>query len=146
MKHLLVAVALLVPSLAVADPEITDLTVKAISKIDGKIYELDKLPEDDGGSYAYGGDMQLVVGVGLQGESTAKSASALTVELKTPGFSSEATGKVKAVKSKQKRSITSYQDKRWEFFLFDRPCDKATFTAKLGKSSKQVNLELFCAE
>src|SRR5678816_1329782 len=137
MKHLLVAVALLAPSLAVADPEITDLTVKAISKIDGKIYELDKLPEDDNASYAYGGDMQLVVGVGVQGES--KTAGALTIELKTPGFSSEATGKVKAVKSKQKRSVWSSQDKRWEFFLFDRPCDKATFTAKLGKSSKQVN-------
>src|SRR5690242_653600 len=137
MRYALVAgvlLALSFASVAAADPEITDLTVKAISKIDGKIYDLDKMPEDDGGSYAYGGDMQLVVGVGLQGESTAKSSGALTVELKTPGFSSEATGKVKAVKTKQKRSIWSYQDKRWEFFLFDRPCDKATFTAKLGKS------------
>lgn len=149
MRHALVVAALLVPSLAsvaVADPQITDLTVRAISKIDGTIYDLDKLPENDGGSYEYGGDMLLVVGVGLQGESTAKSTGALTLELKTPGFSSEATGKVKAVKTKQKRNIWSYQDKRWEFFLFERPCDKATFTAKLGKASKQVTLELFCAE
>src|SRR5262245_49439223 len=119
---LMVAALVVVPSVAAADPEITDLTVRAISKIDGKIYDLDKMPSDDGGTYEYGGDMLLVVGVALQGESTAKSAGALTVELKTPGFTSEATGKVKAVKSKQNRRIWSVQDKRWEFFVFERPC------------------------
>lgn len=142
----LVVAGLLCSTVAAADPQIADLTVKAMSKIDGKIYDLDKLPEDDGGSYVYGGDMLLVVGVALEGESTAKSASALSVEAKTPGFTSEATGKVKGTKVKQSRKVTSYQDRRWEFFLFERECDKTTFTAKLGKASKQVSLELFCAE
>ena len=150
MRHALapaLALALLAtPLVAAADPPaITDVTVRAISHVDGKIYDLDKLPQDDNASYEYGGDMDLVVGVALSGEST--KPAALTLEIKTPGFDSEATGKVKASKAKlSKKNVTSSAEKRWEFFLVDRPCDKATFTAKYGKSTKTTSVDLFCAE
>jgi hypothetical protein len=141
---IITALVVLAPALARAEPAIQDLTVKALSHVDGKIYDLDKLPQDDSAAYEYGGDMDLLVGVAVSGEST--KPTELSVELKTPGFSSEATGKVKGIKTRLKRKIVSSADKRWFFFVLERPCDKATFSARLGASTKKLSLDMFCAE
>jgi len=139
-----IAAALLVPTVARAEVKIEEISVRALSQVDGKTYALDALPTDDGGEYPYGGDMEILVGVLTSG--TSAKPVTLTLDMRSPGFDSEATGKVGPTKATQKRKLYGSEGKRWVFFVFDHVCDTVTITAKAGKAVKKRVEPLGCAE
>jgi hypothetical protein len=126
-----------VPAVATADVAIEDVTVRAASQIDGAVYALDALPKADGGTYEFGGDMDLVVAVLVS--ATAAKTMPVEVVLSAPARKTQAGTKIKAIKAKQKRTLfLAAGSKRWLLYVFDYPCAPATVTVKAGKAQKRI--------
>jgi hypothetical protein len=145
MTRWMIAAALIAaaPAVATADVVIEDVTVRAASQIDGAVYALDQLPKADGGTYQFGGDMDIVVGV--QVSSTTARSTPVEVVLTAPARKTQAGTRIKAIKAKQQRTqFLTAGSKRWLLFVFEYPCATATVSVKVGKAIKRIVKELVC--
>ena len=145
MTRWMIAAALIAaaPAVATADVVIEDVTVRAASQIDGSVYPLDQLPKADGGTYEFGGDMDLVIAV--QVSSTAAKTTPVEVSVRAPARRSKAGARVAAINAKQKRTLfLAAGSKRWLVYVFEYPCATATVTVKAGKAQKKLTKELVC--
>lgn len=131
---------------AAADVTVKDVKIQLISQVDHKVFDPGRVPDDHG--YPYGMDLEVMVSVRLSANSNGDDAAIkLAINAVTPGYESEATGKVAPVKQAATRKIyPSTEGDRWYHFVFDSVCDTLTVTAKAGSSKKTVKAELNCAE
>ncbi len=85
----------------------------------------------------------------MKGPSETAPEQLLTLVASAPASSSEATGDVSAWKEERTQAVTRVHEKGASWFVFVLPfqcTDKATFTARIGKSEKVVTKVLGCAE
>lgn len=131
---------------AAADVTVKDVKIQLLSQVDHKVFDPDRVPEDHG--YPYGMDLEVMVSVRIssKGKGTDKAVK-LALTALAPGYDSEATGKVSAVKQSAVREVYASADgDRWHHFIFESVCDTLTVTAKAGSSKKTVKAQLNCAE
>ncbi len=131
---------------AAAEVTVKDVKIQLLSQVDHKVFDPERVPDDHG--YPYGMDLEVMVSVRISsnGKGTDKAVK-LALTALAPGYESEATGKVSAVKQSAVRQIYASADgDRWHHFIFESVCDTLTVTAKAGSSKKTVKAQLNCAE
>jgi hypothetical protein len=144
IRWMIVTAAIAVaPAVAAAQVAIEDVTVRGASQIDGNVYPLDQMPKDDGGTYQFGGDLEIVIGVLVS--ATAAKGVPVEVELRAPARRSRLGARVAAIKAKQNRSLfLTAGSKRWVLFVFEYPCTTATLAIKAGKATRSITKEFVC--
>lgn len=135
----------LLASQAAAEVTVKDVKVQLLSQVDHKVFDPERVPDDHG--YPYGMDLEVMVSVKLSSKKDSDKAVKLALTAVAPGYESEATGKVEAVKQSAVRQIFPSTDgDRWHHFIFESVCDTLTVTAKAGSSKKVVKAQINCAE